>query len=70
MDAVTGLETLIVRSHEENHYFAAEINAVIERNKNTLKNVDIWESGRWRHEQRMLEVLVACQLPDIKVGLA
>ncbi|KAL1460300.1 hypothetical protein MTO96_043371 [Rhipicephalus appendiculatus] len=66
MDAVTAIETLIVRSREENHYFAAEINAVIERNKSTLKNVHIWESGRWRNEQRMLEVLVACQFLTLK----
>ncbi|KAL1482591.1 hypothetical protein MTO96_014160 [Rhipicephalus appendiculatus] len=69
MDAITGLETLIVRSHEENHYFAAEINAVIERNKTTLKDVDIWESGRWRNEHRRLEVLVACQFLTLKSDL-
>ncbi|KAH7939878.1 hypothetical protein HPB52_018692 [Rhipicephalus sanguineus] len=58
---ITGLETLIISCEGHNQRIADEIDALIERNRNTLKKFDICEVGQRRNGLAMLESLVACE---------
>ncbi|KAH7938802.1 hypothetical protein HPB52_000437 [Rhipicephalus sanguineus] len=66
MHVITGLETLIIRCEGHNQRIADEIDALIERNRHTLKNFDIWEFGQRRKGLAMLESLVACDSLTLK----
>ncbi|KAH7939493.1 hypothetical protein HPB52_013238 [Rhipicephalus sanguineus] len=58
---ITGLETIIISCEGHNQRIADEIDALIERNRNTLKKFDICEIGQRRNGLAMLESLVACE---------
>ncbi|XP_050047014.2 uncharacterized protein [Dermacentor andersoni] len=67
VDAVVGLETLFIDASETNRHFAAEIDALLERNRHTLKKVYICEHSPQRRDGlRMVESLVACEFLTLK----
>ncbi|KAL1475461.1 hypothetical protein MTO96_037281, partial [Rhipicephalus appendiculatus] len=65
---ITGLETLIIRCEGHNQRITAEVDALLERNRTTLKNFDIWEFGQRREGLAMLEGLVACESLTFKAN--
>ncbi|KAL1478606.1 hypothetical protein MTO96_034959 [Rhipicephalus appendiculatus] len=65
---ITGLETLLIRCEGHNQRIAAEVDALLERNRTTLKNFDIWEFGQRREGLAMLEGLVACESLTFKAN--
>ncbi|KAL1460302.1 hypothetical protein MTO96_043373 [Rhipicephalus appendiculatus] len=65
---ITGLETLMIRCEGHNQRIAAEVDALLERNRTTLKNFDIWEFGQRREGLAMLESLVACESLTFKAN--
>ncbi|KAH6924781.1 hypothetical protein HPB50_024587 [Hyalomma asiaticum] len=67
MDAIVGLETLFIDAGETNKYFTAKIEALLERNHESLKRVSICEHSPKRREGlRLLESLVACEWITLK----
>lgn len=66
MDAVIGLQTLYVAIGRFSQCFAAEIDALLERNRNTLKNVEIFEARPAQNKLRMVEHLAACKVLALK----
>ncbi|KAH7938909.1 hypothetical protein HPB52_002197 [Rhipicephalus sanguineus] len=66
MDAVIGLQTLYVDLGRFSQCFAAEIDALLERNRNTLKNVEIFEARPAQNKLRMVEHLAACKVLALK----
>ncbi|KAH7939397.1 hypothetical protein HPB52_011945 [Rhipicephalus sanguineus] len=61
IDAVIGLETLDIDIRRFGQCFAAEIDALLERNRNTLKSVEIFEARPGLNKLRMVEHLEACK---------
>ncbi|KAL1419146.1 hypothetical protein MTO96_005255 [Rhipicephalus appendiculatus] len=66
MDAVIGLERLYVYTHHFNDRRAAEIHALLERNRNTPNSVEIFFGHPGRNKLRMVEHLAACKF--LKLG--
>ncbi|KAL1419149.1 hypothetical protein MTO96_005257 [Rhipicephalus appendiculatus] len=66
MDAVIGLETLYVYTQHFNERWAAEIDALLERNRTTLNSVEMFFERLGRHKLRMVEHLAACKF--LKLG--
>ncbi|KAL3214026.1 hypothetical protein MRX96_035055 [Rhipicephalus microplus] len=67
MDTIIGLETLFIDAAETNSYFAEEIEALLERNRNTLKKVYICEHSAQKHDgMKMVENLVGCESLTMK----
>lgn len=67
VDAVVGLETLCIDAAETNRHFAAEIEALLERNRHTLKKVYICEHSPQRRDGLgTVESLVACEFLTLK----
>lgn len=62
MDAIVDLEALVLCSDGLGPYPAAEVDALMERNRSTLKYVDIFDFRGRRHELRMVESLHACEV--------
>ncbi|KAL1472402.1 hypothetical protein MTO96_039354 [Rhipicephalus appendiculatus] len=61
MDAVIGLETLDIDIRQFNQCFATEFDALLERNRNTLKSVEIFEARPGLNKLRMVEHLAGCK---------
>lgn len=67
MDTIIGLETLFIDAAETNSYFAEEIEALLERNRNTLKKVYICEHSAQKPDVlKMVENLVGCESLTMK----
>ncbi|KAH7938810.1 hypothetical protein HPB52_000445 [Rhipicephalus sanguineus] len=64
--AITELETLYVDIGRFSPCFAAEIDALLERNRNTLKTVVIIEARPGLNKLRMVEHLAACKVLALK----
>ncbi|KAL1487194.1 hypothetical protein MTO96_031059 [Rhipicephalus appendiculatus] len=62
IDAINGLETLYIDIGRFSQCFAAEIDALLERNRNTLKCVGISEARPGLNKLRMVEHLAACKV--------
>ncbi|KAL1480775.1 hypothetical protein MTO96_050758 [Rhipicephalus appendiculatus] len=66
LDAIVGLEALYIHVGEMGRPFAAQIDALMERNCRTLKLVEILDSQENRDGLRMIERLVACESLTLK----
>ncbi|KAH7940028.1 hypothetical protein HPB52_020415 [Rhipicephalus sanguineus] len=66
LDTVTGLETLHIDVDEIDENFAAQIDAIMERNRSTLKKVHVSDRRRRHSRLRMMESLVACEYIVLK----
>lgn len=62
MDAIVDLEVLVLCSDGLGPYPAAEVDALMERNRSTLKYVDIFDFRGRSHGLRMVETLDACEV--------
>ncbi|KAH7948226.1 hypothetical protein HPB52_019529 [Rhipicephalus sanguineus] len=66
VDAVIGLETLYINIDRPSQRCAAEIDALLKRNRNTLKSVEIFDCRPGRHKLRMVEHLAACEFLELR----
>ncbi|KAL1419151.1 hypothetical protein MTO96_005259 [Rhipicephalus appendiculatus] len=66
LDAVIGLEALYINIRHFSERSATEIDALLKRNCNTLKNVEIFDCRPGWHNLRMVEHLAACKF--LKLG--
>ncbi|KAH7976003.1 hypothetical protein HPB52_007391 [Rhipicephalus sanguineus] len=61
MDAVIGLETLCINIGSFSQSFASKIDALLERNRNTMRSLEIFEARPGPNKLRMVEDLAACK---------
>ncbi|KAH7976004.1 hypothetical protein HPB52_007392 [Rhipicephalus sanguineus] len=66
MDAVIGLETLYINIGRFSQSFASEIDALLERNRNTLRSLEIFEARPGLYKLRMVQDLTACKFLALK----
>ncbi|KAL1446252.1 hypothetical protein MTO96_028870 [Rhipicephalus appendiculatus] len=66
MDAIIGLETLYIQVGRFGQRFAAELDALLERNRSTLSSVEIFEAVPGLYKLGMVEHLAACKFLELK----
>ncbi|KAH7939398.1 hypothetical protein HPB52_011946 [Rhipicephalus sanguineus] len=66
MDAIIGLEKLYIHIGRFSPCFGAEMDALLVRNRNTLKSVEIFESLQGLNKLGMVEHLAACKSLTLK----